>query len=143
MLPALLYSTLLYSALYLANPSRSSFIDLSSHYLFVPLNPSCYQHIFPFDPSLVFFTRLILFHCFPSLPPYIPSSSHLPPSSTLFLFYSSIILPPYELPSILYLSVAEYFGEAIAFYFAYTAFYTRCLVWPAILGIIVFGFQVL
>ena len=25
-------------------------------------------------------------------------------------------------------SIAEYFGEAIAFYFAYTAFYTRCLV---------------
>ena len=39
-------------------------------------------------------------------------------------------------------SIAEYFGESIAFYFAYMAFYTRWLVFPSVLGIIVFAVQV-
>jgi hypothetical protein len=38
--------------------------------------------------------------------------------------------------------VAEYFGEDIAFYFAFNAFYTRWLVVPSILGFIVFCFQI-
>ena len=38
-------------------------------------------------------------------------------------------------------SIAEYFGENIAFYFAYMAFYTRWLVFPSILGFVVFCFQ--
>ena len=39
-------------------------------------------------------------------------------------------------------SIAEYFGESIAFYFAYMAFYTRWLVFPSVLGVIVFAVQV-
>jgi hypothetical protein len=38
-------------------------------------------------------------------------------------------------------SIAEYFGENIAFYFAYMSFYTRWLVFPSILGLIVFCIQ--
>eukprot|EP01034_Spumella_vulgaris_P024118 gene24118-30426_t len=38
-------------------------------------------------------------------------------------------------------NVAEYFGEGIAFYFAYMAFYTRWLVFPSVLGFIVFCVQ--
>jgi hypothetical protein len=38
-------------------------------------------------------------------------------------------------------SISEYFGEKIAFYFAYQAFYTRCLVVPSFLGLIVFIVQ--
>ena len=38
-------------------------------------------------------------------------------------------------------NIAEYFGESIAFYFAYMAFYTRWLFFPSILGLIVFCFQ--
>lgn len=37
--------------------------------------------------------------------------------------------------------VAEYFGENIAFYFAFLAFYTRWLVIPAALGVVVFAVQ--
>ena len=37
--------------------------------------------------------------------------------------------------------IAEYFGENIGFLFAYTAFYTRWLVVPSLLGLVVFGFQ--
>ena len=39
-------------------------------------------------------------------------------------------------------SVAEYYGESVAFYFAYLAFYTRWLIVPSLLGIVVFFFQV-
>lgn len=39
-------------------------------------------------------------------------------------------------------SIAEYFGENVAFYFAYMAFYTRWLVFPSVLGVIVFACQV-
>jgi len=39
-------------------------------------------------------------------------------------------------------AIAEYFGESIAFYFAYMAFYTRWLVFPSVLGVIVFAVQV-
>ena len=38
-------------------------------------------------------------------------------------------------------AVAEYFGEGIAFYFAYMVFYTRWLAVPSILGLVVFCFQ--
>ncbi|CAM9391551.1 unnamed protein product [Discosporangium mesarthrocarpum] len=37
--------------------------------------------------------------------------------------------------------VAEYFGEAIAFYFAWMGFYTQGLIVPSIAGLVVFGFQ--
>ncbi len=37
--------------------------------------------------------------------------------------------------------VAEYFGESIAFYFAWMSFYTRWLVFPSIVGIIYFCVQ--
>jgi hypothetical protein len=39
-------------------------------------------------------------------------------------------------------NIAEYFGENIAFYFSYMAFYTRWLVFPAVFGVIVFCFQI-
>jgi hypothetical protein len=65
----------------------------------------------------------------------------IPLAETLSRFYisttyvmSNLLTQPLD-------SIAEYFGEAIAFYFAYTAFYTRCLVWPAIFGVIVFAMQ--
>ena len=38
-------------------------------------------------------------------------------------------------------AIAEYFGEDVAFYFAWLAFYTKWLVAPALLGIICFAFQ--
>jgi hypothetical protein len=38
-------------------------------------------------------------------------------------------------------SIAEYFGEAIAFYFAYLGYYTEWLKVPALFGVIVFIFQ--
>jgi hypothetical protein len=38
--------------------------------------------------------------------------------------------------------IAEYFGENIAFYFAFLGFYTKWLIAPAALGIIVFALQV-
>jgi anoctamin-8 len=39
-------------------------------------------------------------------------------------------------------NIAEYFGENIAFYFAFMAFYTRWLVFPSILGVILFIIQI-
>lgn len=39
-------------------------------------------------------------------------------------------------------SIAEYFGESVAFYYAFAAFYTRWLVHISVLGLIVFCFQV-
>ena len=38
-------------------------------------------------------------------------------------------------------AIAEYFGEDVAFYFAWLAFYTNWLVAPALLGIVCFAFQ--
>ena len=38
-------------------------------------------------------------------------------------------------------AIAEYFGEDVAFYFAWLAFYTKWLVAPALLGIVCFAFQ--
>jgi anoctamin-8 len=37
--------------------------------------------------------------------------------------------------------IALYFGEGVAFYFAYVEFYTRALALPALLGAILFGYQ--
>ncbi|CAM9132961.1 unnamed protein product, partial [Phaeothamnion confervicola] len=37
--------------------------------------------------------------------------------------------------------VAEYFGEAVAFYFAWMAFYTRWLLLPSVVGVVFFGLQ--
>ena len=39
-------------------------------------------------------------------------------------------------------SIAEYYGESVAFYFAYLTFYTRWLIPPSVLGFLVFCFQV-
>ena len=39
-------------------------------------------------------------------------------------------------------SIADYYGEATAFYFAWMGFYTQGLVIPSIFGLIVFGCQV-
>lgn len=39
--------------------------------------------------------------------------------------------------------IADYFGEATAFYFAWMGFYTQWLIIPSIFGVIVFAFQVL
>ena len=49
-------------------------------------------------------------------------------------FWNNLLTQPLD-------SIAEYFGEHIAFYFAYMAFYTRWLVFPSILGVIVFIVQ--
>ena len=49
-------------------------------------------------------------------------------------FFDNLLTQPLD-------SVAEYFGENVAFYFAYMAFYTRWLVFPSLLGFIVFCFQ--
>ncbi|CAN0407257.1 unnamed protein product, partial [Scytosiphon promiscuus] len=38
--------------------------------------------------------------------------------------------------------IADYYGEATAFYFAWMGFYTQGLVIPSIFGVIVFGCQV-
>jgi hypothetical protein len=38
--------------------------------------------------------------------------------------------------------IAQYFGEGVAFYFAFVEFYTRWLVLPALLGSLVFAYQV-
>ncbi len=39
-------------------------------------------------------------------------------------------------------SIAEYYGEGVAFYYAFAAFYTRWLVTISVLGLLVFSFQV-
>lgn len=49
-------------------------------------------------------------------------------------FFSNLLTQPLD-------SIAEYFGENVAFYFAYMSFYTRWLVFPSILGLIVFAVQ--
>eukprot|EP01038_Epipyxis_sp_PR26KG_P004369 gene4369-6181_t len=49
-------------------------------------------------------------------------------------FFENLMIQPLD-------SVAEYFGESVAFYFAFMSFYTRWLVFPSILGFIVFCVQ--
>ena len=39
-------------------------------------------------------------------------------------------------------SISEYYGESVAFYFAFLSYYTRWLVIPSALGLVVFAFQV-
>ena len=55
-------------------------------------------------------------------------------SSSIKHVYDNILNQPLD-------HIAEYFGETIAFYFAFMSFYTRWLVFPSVLGIIVFGVQ--
>ncbi|RYG67325.1 hypothetical protein EON64_07705, partial [archaeon] len=50
-------------------------------------------------------------------------------------FFANILTQPLD-------NIAEYFGEGVAFYFAFMAFYTRWLVFPSILGVCVFAVQV-
>jgi hypothetical protein len=50
-------------------------------------------------------------------------------------FFENLFLQPLD-------GIAEYFGESIAFYFAYKAYYTWWLILPMILGFIVFCVQV-
>ncbi|CAN0146977.1 unnamed protein product, partial [Laminaria digitata] len=38
--------------------------------------------------------------------------------------------------------IADYYGEAAAFYFAWMGFYTQGLIVPSIFGVIMFGCQV-
>lgn len=55
-------------------------------------------------------------------------------NSSFKFFYENLLTQPLD-------SIAEYFGETIAFYFAFMAFYTRWLVFPSVLGFIVFCVQ--
>jgi len=50
-------------------------------------------------------------------------------------FFRNLLLQPLD-------SIAEYYGEGVAFYFAFLSFYTRWLIPPSILGFIVFIYQV-
>ncbi len=70
--------------------------------------------------------------------PYIFSILLQAPSTTLArcyqsvkYFWSNLLSQPLD-------SIAEYYGESVAFYFAYMSFYTRWLVFPAMLGLVVF-----
>lgn len=49
-------------------------------------------------------------------------------------FFSSLLTQPLD-------NIAEYYGEGVAFYFAFFSFYTRWLVIPSIVGLVVFCFQ--
>jgi hypothetical protein len=50
-------------------------------------------------------------------------------------FFNNLLSQPLD-------NIAEYYGESIAFYFAFLAFYTRWLIFPSILGVILFIIQV-
>jgi len=50
-------------------------------------------------------------------------------------FFHNLLLQPLD-------SIAEYYGEGVAFYFAFLSFYTRWLIPPSVLGFIVFIYQV-
>ena len=50
-------------------------------------------------------------------------------------FWYNLLKQPLE-------DIAEYFGETIAFYFAFVVFYTKWLLWPSIIGSVVFIVQV-
>lgn len=74
-------------------------------------------------------------------PPWSPFSVSL--SVTLYRIYASmwhcathLLVQPLD-------NIAEYFGESVAFYFAYLEFYTQWLILPAICGLIVFFLQVI
>lgn len=56
-------------------------------------------------------------------------------SESCQFFFNNLLTQPLD-------NIAEYFGESIAFYFAFMAYYTRWLVFPSILGIIVFAVQI-
>eukprot|EP00644_Phytophthora_capsici_P004735 jgi/Phyca11/546038/estExt2_Genewise1Plus.C_PHYCAscaffold_190551 len=58
-----------------------------------------------------------------------------PSSKTKCLFFRSILQQPLD-------DVAQYFGESVAFYFAWMEMYTRWLVVPSVAGVILFGLQV-
>lgn len=49
-------------------------------------------------------------------------------------FVSNLLVQPLD-------DIAEYYGENIAFFFAFKAYYTRSLIIPSSLGLVVFGFQ--
>lgn len=53
---------------------------------------------------------------------------------TVGYFFQHLLVQPLD-------SIAEYYGEGVAFYFAYLSFYTRWLIPPSLLGFIVFCFQ--
>lgn len=50
-------------------------------------------------------------------------------------FYNGLLSQPLD-------QVAEYYGESVAFYFAWVAYFTRWMVAPSILGVIVFAVQI-
>lgn len=49
-------------------------------------------------------------------------------------FFSNVLVQPLD-------NIAEYYGEGVAFYFAFLAFYTRWLIIPSIIGFVVFCIQ--
>lgn len=55
-------------------------------------------------------------------------------TASITFFFDHLLVQPID-------SVAEYFGESIAFYFAFLTFYTRWLIIPSIVGVIVFAVQ--
>jgi hypothetical protein len=54
---------------------------------------------------------------------------------SLAYFWNGLLNQPLD-------QIAEYYGESIAFYFAWVAFFTRWLFLPSLLGIIVFAVQI-
>lgn len=56
-------------------------------------------------------------------------------SRTINVFFERLLEQPLD-------RISDYFGETVGFYFAYVGFYTTWLMLPAILGCLVFFFQV-
>ena len=50
-------------------------------------------------------------------------------------FYNGLLSQPLD-------QVAEYYGESVAFYFAWVAYFTRWMITPSLLGLVVFAVQV-